>query len=451
MYTSGRCRAGREPTPEATGIEPAGHKVTMDFIESCHTLGVKPSDSPEEIARAYRDLVRVWHPDRFASTPRLQQKAGEKLRLINEAYGEILTHLDKGKHPAEKPGTPPKSTKRHSPTPSSLEINGLWPRLAARFFDYVLWASVLAISGALSLFPDLGIEFISVPMLIVFTWIFPESLLLWTTGTTPGKWLFSLRILPPGGIGFFRAVKRSISVWCHGMAIGIPFLLPVTFAMAFRTLSRSKAAIWDGDSGTRVNTGVPSLKKKAAAGICFIALLTISVTVYDFRRPAPGPAENYNVRSPPVASSDKESAHGKTSRYDREIETLYGFRDVHPEDPVVHMDLGAILLRAGRIEEAVEAYYSLTALTPDDPEAHYLLGNALVKAGEPEAAVESLSRCLELAPRHTKARHRLGLGYVALGRPLDAAGQYRVLLKLDRELADELFDLIMLAFGAVAL
>lgn len=45
--------------------------------------------SLEEVKRAYRDLVKVWHPDRFTHDPRLQEKAQEKLKKINEAY----THL----------------------------------------------------------------------------------------------------------------------------------------------------------------------------------------------------------------------------------------------------------------------------------------------------------------------------------------------------------------------
>jgi hypothetical protein len=39
-----------------------------------------------EIKEAYRDLVKVWHPDRFGSDLRLRQKAELQLKLINEAY-----------------------------------------------------------------------------------------------------------------------------------------------------------------------------------------------------------------------------------------------------------------------------------------------------------------------------------------------------------------------------
>jgi hypothetical protein len=54
-------------------------------------LGIKPGASAEEAKAAYRDLAKVWHPDRFASDPRLQQKAQERLKEINEAYSQFIS------------------------------------------------------------------------------------------------------------------------------------------------------------------------------------------------------------------------------------------------------------------------------------------------------------------------------------------------------------------------
>jgi GUN4-like/DnaJ domain len=49
-------------------------------------LEIEPGASQNEIKEAYKDLAKVWHPDRFANNPRLQQKAEEKLKQINTAY-----------------------------------------------------------------------------------------------------------------------------------------------------------------------------------------------------------------------------------------------------------------------------------------------------------------------------------------------------------------------------
>jgi DnaJ-domain-containing protein 1 len=61
-----------------------------DKISRCiEILGLKSGASQEEVNQAYRDLVNVWHPDRFVGNPRLQKKAEEKVKEINAAYEYI--------------------------------------------------------------------------------------------------------------------------------------------------------------------------------------------------------------------------------------------------------------------------------------------------------------------------------------------------------------------------
>jgi curved DNA-binding protein CbpA len=47
-------------------------------------LGLRPGASLDEAKQAHRDLVKVWHPDRFSNDPRLQARAQEKLPEIRE-------------------------------------------------------------------------------------------------------------------------------------------------------------------------------------------------------------------------------------------------------------------------------------------------------------------------------------------------------------------------------
>ena len=51
--------------------------------------------TPSEIRQAYRDLARVWHPDRFANDPRMQAKGSEKLRRVIEAYEFLQSQTDR--------------------------------------------------------------------------------------------------------------------------------------------------------------------------------------------------------------------------------------------------------------------------------------------------------------------------------------------------------------------
>lgn len=63
--------------------------MTADPLTHLKTLGLEPGASREEVKKAYRDLSKVWHPDRFAEDPALQQKAGEQLKAINDAYRHL--------------------------------------------------------------------------------------------------------------------------------------------------------------------------------------------------------------------------------------------------------------------------------------------------------------------------------------------------------------------------
>jgi len=55
-------------------------------------LGVPEGASAEDIKNAWRDLAKVWHPDRFQHDPRLKDKAGENLKRINEAYESLHSY-----------------------------------------------------------------------------------------------------------------------------------------------------------------------------------------------------------------------------------------------------------------------------------------------------------------------------------------------------------------------
>jgi len=52
-------------------------------------LGVSENASDEEIKKAYRELVKKYHPDRYAGSS-VADIAGEKLKEINKAYDEIM-------------------------------------------------------------------------------------------------------------------------------------------------------------------------------------------------------------------------------------------------------------------------------------------------------------------------------------------------------------------------
>lgn len=56
-------------------------------------LGIKEGASIDEIKKAYRELVKKYHPDRYMDNP-LSGLAEEKLREINEAYDYLMKNAN---------------------------------------------------------------------------------------------------------------------------------------------------------------------------------------------------------------------------------------------------------------------------------------------------------------------------------------------------------------------
>ena len=64
-------------------------------LEECYRLlDLDPGATDEEVKIAWRDLTKVWHPDRFEHDRDVQRRAEEKLKAINEAYERILAHRE---------------------------------------------------------------------------------------------------------------------------------------------------------------------------------------------------------------------------------------------------------------------------------------------------------------------------------------------------------------------
>ena len=65
----------------------------MDIKRCFEILDLDPGASPDEAKQAYKDIVSVWHPDRFSGNPRLKKKAEEKIKEVNAAYDTLKSFL----------------------------------------------------------------------------------------------------------------------------------------------------------------------------------------------------------------------------------------------------------------------------------------------------------------------------------------------------------------------
>jgi DnaJ-class molecular chaperone len=68
----------------------------MSLERAYEILEIKKGSSEAEVQQAYKDMVAVWHPDRFAHSPRLRAKAEQRLKEINRAKEVLERSLRSG-------------------------------------------------------------------------------------------------------------------------------------------------------------------------------------------------------------------------------------------------------------------------------------------------------------------------------------------------------------------
>lgn len=74
----------------------------MDIRQCYETLEIRPGASYEDVKQAHRDMVNIWHPDRFSKNRRLKEKAEKKLKEANLAFEMLDRHLSSGEDDKDK-------------------------------------------------------------------------------------------------------------------------------------------------------------------------------------------------------------------------------------------------------------------------------------------------------------------------------------------------------------
>lgn len=157
-----------------------------------------------------------------------------------------------------------------------------WVRYWARMMDIYLISIVVGVTiGVIA--PDAlnekGADQLF-GLACIFAWVFVESLLLSTIGTTPGKWLLRTRLIPPAGtaLSYSIALSRSFKVWWRGLGIGFPLVGFFTMIVAHGNLTKNGITSWDKDDGfTVVHHRIGPLRIIVAVAFCaaFFAMMIV--------------------------------------------------------------------------------------------------------------------------------------------------------------------------------
>lgn len=121
-----------------------------------------------------------------------------------------------------------------------------WARYFARMFDlificfiFVLPLNFLGIKVNFTIF-----EFL---VLMPFNSIFFEPFCYSLLGTTPGKFLYSIKVLNKNGskLSLKKALKRSLQVWIRGNGFNITLIVAITNFVSYRYYQKNKETPWD--------------------------------------------------------------------------------------------------------------------------------------------------------------------------------------------------------------
>src|SRR5262245_34692195 len=82
------------------------------YEHALRVLGLERGATKQAIKDAYRDLIKVWHPDRFGSDARLREKAQDKLKEVNAAFEQLRGY------------SPSDSTRRAEPARTNDDFGG---------------------------------------------------------------------------------------------------------------------------------------------------------------------------------------------------------------------------------------------------------------------------------------------------------------------------------------
>lgn len=162
-----------------------------------------------------------------------------------------------------------------------------WRRYLARLVDFVLFAmmcgfvfATLAPERAEAL-AESGSLWASTFVLLIYVPF--EALLLASSGSTPGKRLFALKVQRRNGeaLDYRTALERSARVFVLGQGCGAPILTQLVKLIAFSRFQRTGSTLWDQRSGTEVAYGRMSEGRKFTAAVVvglYLALMYLVVS-----------------------------------------------------------------------------------------------------------------------------------------------------------------------------
>jgi len=132
--------------------------------------------------------------------------------------------------------------------------------------------------------------------------------------------------------------------------------------------------------------------------------------------------------------------------YTKAVEAFKQAIRIDPDDADAHYNLGVVYGKLGFHKDEIEAYKQAIRIDPNNAHAYYNsyynLGIAYGQLGFYKDAIAAFKQAIYIDPDDPEAHYNLGITYILIGDRNSALNEYKILKKLDINLANKLFDLV---------
>lgn len=189
-----------------------------------------------------------------------------------------LEFLDKNEPVRVAPKTEESKTSSEKKLKNNITVTvHPWIRYWARYIDIIIFSLIFGIFLAIFIPSVLDSSDVFLTIIILFVWIFAESVLLSSWGTTPGKWLLKIKLAwhPNRKPDFSVALNRSFGVWLKGLGLGIPIVSLFTLISSYNHLTKEGITHWDRDGHFTITHGKIGIFRIIVAIIVSIIFLLL--------------------------------------------------------------------------------------------------------------------------------------------------------------------------------
>ena len=133
------------------------------------------------------------------------------------------------------------------------------------------------------------------------------------------------------------------------------------------------------------------------------------------------------------------------TQLDRLDEGKTAFENVirlNPNAAPAYFNIGIANTKLGRYHEAINANKEVLRIKPDFAPAYNNMGLVYGKLGQPIDEVKAYKEAIRVEPEYVSAHFNLGTALLQNGDKTGALDEYKILKKLDKEAADNLFNKI---------